>query len=132
MSNSINTTLIKNLVADRLAAYKSTKAIKQSYQDDIVYGGDPEGLINIHLFEGIEKVAEIYNEKVVFDEDNLHFLPAFKHGVSISVDGETVTFYQIKKIEREETITKKLLRENEALKTELEMIKSGSQSMGNQ
>lgn len=119
---------IDNLIASRVALYESSKELRY-FNQDVVLCADPEDLLEIHLYQGIEKIAEIYEKEVVVDTGNTFHLPNYKHDVKIKVGDYTITFFQLKEVERDKTPFEKLLLENEELKNELEMLKSGSQCM---
>ena len=121
---------LDKLIASRVALYESSKELRY-FNQDVVLCSDPEDLLEIHVYQGIEKIAEMYDKEVVIETGNTFHLPSHRHKVEIKVGDYTITFFQLKEVERNKMPFEKLLLENEELKNELEMLKSGSQCMRN-
>jgi hypothetical protein len=127
MTNNMVDKLDK-LIASTVAVYESSKEFK-GFDQDIVLCAAPEDLLKIHVYQGIETIAEIYEKEVIVDTGNTYHQPDYRHEVKIEVGDYTITFFQLKEVERDKTLFDRLLLvllENGALKSELEMLKSSS------
>lgn len=119
---------LDKLIANSIALHESFMEFR-CHDQDVVLCADPDYILEIHVYKGLHEIAEMYGEEIVVDPNNtLHSLSC-RNNVTIKVGTYTIVFFQLMKVEGNKTVFNKLLLENEELKAELEMLKSGNSRM---